>query len=314
VVATDIEPERHAPPGGYLELDLGEGGKGPEGSVLAAAPRERRRTHRSGPAFAAVAPREAPGSPRSVMPIFIAVGVGCLALILGGVLLSRRGGDASAAPAPAAAATTPATPPGPAAPEAAPAAAPAPTVLAAPSTSPPAERAPDRPARRAEPRGERGRRVALAAPAARSRPTRPEREVRPEASAGAAPAAAPAPAATAPPPPLVTVPAAPAQIEDAPRYPSEGFRRPQMAEPQCVQRSIRAPRDLPDRVTGPVTIRFAVGPDGDVSLFQIVGDVPDPRLPELLENAVRACAFNPGADAQGRPVRMWVTMPIRFAR
>jgi TonB family protein len=87
-----------------------------------------------------------------------------------------------------------------------------------------------------------------------------------------------------------------------------------MAEPQCVQRAIRAPRDLADRVNGPVTIRFAVGPDGDVSLFQVMGEVPDPRLPGMLEGAVRSCAFTPGADAQGRSVRMWVTMPIRFTR
>jgi TonB family protein len=112
----------------------------------------------------------------------------------------------------------------------------------------------------------------------------------------------------------VAPPAAPAQIEDAPRYPAEGFRRPQMTEPQCVQNAIRAPRDLADRVSGPVTIRFAVGPEGEVSLFQIMGDTPDPRLPAILENAVRSCTFTPAADAQGKPIRMWMTMPIRFAR
>jgi protein TonB len=87
-----------------------------------------------------------------------------------------------------------------------------------------------------------------------------------------------------------------------------------MAEPQCVQRAIRPPRDLAERLDGTVTIRFAVGPDGAVSLFQVMGDAPDPRLPGLLEAAVRSCAFTPGSDARGRPIRLWVTLPIRFAR
>ena len=28
--------------------------------------------------------------------------------------------------------------------------------------------------------------------------------------------------------------------------------------------------------------------------------------------AIRACRWLPGADAEGRPMRIWVTMPLRF--
>jgi TonB family protein len=186
-------------------------------------------------------------------------------------------------------------------------------VLAASAVS--AEPPPAAPARRAEARTEprttrRAEKQAAAAPRTTSRPTAPATQVLP-----APPPPAPAPSPTTPVlPAAAAAPSQPAVIEDAPRYAAEGFRRPQLAEPQCVQHSIRAPRDIASRVDGPVTIRFAVGPDGSISLFQIMGDVPDPRLPDMLESAVRSCTFLPGADAQGRPVRMWVTMPIRFAR
>jgi TonB family protein len=135
------------------------------------------------------------------------------------------------------------------------------------------------------------------------------REPAPEAAPSS-----PAPAATVAAAAPVPLPPPPAPIEDAPRYPTEGFRRPQMAEPGCVQRSIRLPRDAAARVEGPVTVKFAVGTSGEVGLFQVLGAVVDPRVRDALATAVRNCGFIPGADAQGTPTRLWVTMPIRFER
>jgi len=317
-VGSDIEPERQVPPGGYLELDLGlaDGARGLDASSPA-VPRERRRpAQRTGPAFAAVAPKPVPGSPRSAMPIFIGVGAGCLALILGGVWLSRGAASPSApataaAPAPApATAAPPASPPAPVTQAAEPP--PPAEVLAAPATV--THEPEPREARPA--RNERaGRRAqAAAAPAPVPAPALPPARVRASPSIPTQPTAATSVAATAPTPTAAALPAPPAPVEDAPRYLAEGFRRPQMEEPGCVARSIRAPRDIADRVTDPVTIKFAVGPDGAVSLFQVMGDVPDPRVPDLLEQAVRNCRWKPGADGQGTPIRLWVTMPFRFAK
>ena len=312
-VGSDIEPERLAPPGGYLELDLGlaDAGRGLDAPPPGPISRERRRpTQRTGPAFAAVAPRPVPGSPRSVMPIFIGVGAGCLALILAGVWLSRGSGStaapaAVAAPAPIAPSVPPAPAPQPAARPAEPA--PSSEVLAAPAAVPPApEPRETRPAR--SERAARKVQAAATPPAPVPAPAR----ARTPAAVPTQPAAATAAAAVAPAP--LPLPAPPTPVEDAPRYLAEGFRRPQMEEPGCVSRSIRPPRDIAERVTDTVTIRFAVGPDGAVSLFQVMGDVPDPRVPDLLEQAVRKCRWTPGADPQGTPIRIWVTMPVRFAK
>ncbi|MFT3915154.1 MAG: TonB family protein [Anaeromyxobacteraceae bacterium] len=318
-VATEVEPSAEAPPGGYLDLDLGDAGKdvgAPQATPAPGAPR-RRTTSKSAPAFAAVAPKEVPGSAKSILPIVLWVGVACVVLILVGVFFSR-GGDETAASAPASppVAAAPAPAQQPPAPAAAPEPAPiVPAAAATPETQ--ARTVSAKPEPRAErrtvppPRPTRGREPAVQVAAAPPAPT-PAPAAQPAAIPAAPPQRAPAAITSPPPPPAVS--SAPSAIEDAPRYATEGYRRPTMTEPGCVQRSIRPPRDLAERLDGPVTIRFAVGPDGDVSLFQIMGDVPDPRLPEMLETAVRKCAFTPGADAQGKPARMWVTMPIRFAR
>ncbi|MFO0583778.1 MAG: hypothetical protein U0229_16020 [Anaeromyxobacter sp.] len=127
-VATEVEPAAEAPPGGYLDLDLGDGGKetGPQATPAPGAPR-RRPGAKSAPAFAAVAPKEVPGSAKSILPIVLWVGVACVVLILVGVFFSR-GGDEPAAPAPApvAAAPAPVQPPAAAATPAPAPAAPAP--------------------------------------------------------------------------------------------------------------------------------------------------------------------------------------------
>ena len=134
------------------------------------------------------------------------------------------------------------------------------------------------------------------------------------------PAAVPPPVAAAPPaaaasPALAAVaPARVEQTEDAPQFARQGFRSPSQETPNCVQSTVRIPRDLQDFVSGPITVRFAVDRDGSVGLFRVEGQVPDRRIAEAIWAAVRECRFVPGADDQGRAVRLWVVMPVRFVR
>jgi TonB family protein len=116
---------------------------------------------------------------------------------------------------------------------------------------------------------------------------------------------APAPIDLAPPPP-------PPQVEDAPAYPGDGFRKPVAADRTCVERALRLPRDLAGRFDGTLTVKFPVAADGSVGRVEVLGQVTDPRLPRAVEAAVRACRFVPGADAQGKPTALWAVMPLRF--
>ncbi len=106
--------------------------------------------------------------------------------------------------------------------------------------------------------------------------------------------------------------AQPNAIEDAPAYATAGYRKPQMAEPGCVQRAVRIPPQLSGYVSGPITVKFAIRPDGAPSRFELMTQVPDPRIGQAVWQAVQSCRWVPGADAQGKPVSIWVILPIRF--
>lgn len=101
-------------------------------------------------------------------------------------------------------------------------------------------------------------------------------------------------------------------IEEAPQYALTGFRKPAEAEPGCVRGAIRMPTELAGFVSGPITVKFAVGRDGRVGLVQFLTAVPDPRIEQAVRQGLRACRWIPGADAQGRPTALWVVLPIRF--
>jgi protein TonB len=47
-------------------------------------------------------------------------------------------------------------------------------------------------------------------------------------------------------------------------------------------------------------------------MFQVMGAQPDPRIGQAVWQAIQNCKFRPGADAQGRPVNMWVILPLVF--
>jgi protein TonB len=139
-------------------------------------------------------------------------------------------------------------------------------------------------------------------------------------------------ATAAPPEPPAPVPAPPARpaagvdvplpppprgtelVQDAPAHPTGGFTKPRLAEPGCVQASLRLPRDAAGLAGETATIRFAVGPDGVPSRFQLVAGPADPRVGAAIWSAVQRCEFLPGTDGQGRPALLWLVMPLRFAR
>jgi DNA-directed RNA polymerase subunit RPC12/RpoP len=107
-----------------------------------------------------------------------------------------------------------------------------------------------------------------------------------------------------------------AQGEEEPVFAGAGYRRPVPTTPQCVERNLRLPADAGGQA-GTVTLRFAVGRSGVADLLDVQagpgwppGRRVEPRLVQALEAAVRGCRFTPGADEQGRPVRLWVVMQI----
>jgi len=110
-------------------------------------------------------------------------------------------------------------------------------------------------------------------------------------------------------------PPGPAQrsFEEAPRYVTSGFRPPKVANRTCLAESVHLPPHLLDVVTGAITVKFAVYPNGSVGNIQILTQVPDPRISEAIKEAISSCAWIPGADAQGHPTALWVIQPFRFA-
>ena len=101
-------------------------------------------------------------------------------------------------------------------------------------------------------------------------------------------------------------------IEDAPAFASAGYRKPAMAEPGCVGRSVRVPRELAGYVSGPITVKFAIGKDGQPSRFEALTALPDARIGAAIWQAVQSCRWVPGSDPQGRPTSIWVVLPVRL--
>lgn len=102
-------------------------------------------------------------------------------------------------------------------------------------------------------------------------------------------------------------------IEDAPAFATAGYRKPEMAQRGCVQNTVRLPRELLGYVSGPITVKFAIGRDGAPSRFETMTGVPDQRIANAIWKAIQECKWIPGADAQGKPTSIWVILPIRFA-
>jgi hypothetical protein len=291
--------------------------------------------------FEAPAPAPSKGSRRNVL--LALGGVALVAAVAAGLGVARRGpapptrleepAQAPVPDAPAPAVPAPAPRAEPPSPGTAAVAAPAPREAPAPEAKPTegAEAVASRKAARARKADAEGAPRPL--PAGAEAPRAPVLE-------GAEPSSAPAPAASRPAPaaaraapdpdaaprpaaarPLpAPAPAAPAAAEpvrepapDAPRYVGTGFRPPRLAQADCLSENLRLASHLAAMVTGPLTVKFAVYPDGRVEQLQVMNKLPDPRIGEAVVRAVRACEWVPGADADGTPAPLWVVQPIRLA-
>lgn len=107
-------------------------------------------------------------------------------------------------------------------------------------------------------------------------------------------------------------PAAADGFEEAPRWVTTGFRRPSEVQAGCVAAAIRLPPELAGFVSGPVTVKFAVGRDGAVGRIEVLAALPDRRIETAIVRALTTCRWRPGADASGQPIALWVILPIRF--
>jgi len=106
--------------------------------------------------------------------------------------------------------------------------------------------------------------------------------------------------------------AQPGGVEEAPTFPKPGYRLPHLAEPTCVANSLDLSKELQRSVSGAIAVKFAILAEGRPAHFQILTHVPDNRIGEAIWHAVQSCRWVPGADAQGKPVSIWVILPIRF--
>lgn len=100
-------------------------------------------------------------------------------------------------------------------------------------------------------------------------------------------------------------------IEDAPVYATTGFNPPREKQRGCVAQAVRVPRDL-QGIVSTVVAKFGVKPNGQPYAFSIIGSQPDPRIVNAVWQAIQQCDWVAGADAQGRPTAIWVTLPLRF--
>jgi len=118
-----------------------------------------------------------------------------------------------------------------------------------------------------------------------------------------------------PPPPLPSPQPPPIAVEDAPVYATGNYQKPKMVEQGCVQRTVRMPNDVFDRVAEKtITVKFVVGREGTPSRFQVMTPGMPDRAGTAIWEAIQACTWIPGADEGGVPLSIWVIMPFRFTR
>ena len=96
----------------------------------------------------------------------------------------------------------------------------------------------------------------------------------------------------------------------APAYAGPGALRPALRDPACVEQGVVVPAEYRES-TGAVTVKLAVDATGAPGLVHALAPVPDPILAAVAD-AVRRCAWSPGAGEDGRPVPLWTTLVVRI--
>jgi hypothetical protein len=96
----------------------------------------------------------------------------------------------------------------------------------------------------------------------------------------------------------------------APGYAGLRSLRPALRDPGCVERGLRLPEAY-GTSAGSVTVKLAVDAAGAPGLLHALTPVPDPIL-AAVSDAVRRCAWSPGADSDGRPAPLWVTLTVKL--
>ena len=99
-----------------------------------------------------------------------------------------------------------------------------------------------------------------------------------------------------------------------PRSMGPRFKAPSMVERGCFRDAFRLPfvavKDLR------VHVKFPVYPDGRIGRVELMERFDDPeiqaRFLASVEQALRSCAWIPGADANGRPTAIYVVLPLRL--
>jgi periplasmic protein TonB len=101
--------------------------------------------------------------------------------------------------------------------------------------------------------------------------------------------------------------------ENMPVYAGAGYTKPRLENPNCLADTIKIPSELHGIVKTAV-VKFAVGPGGQVSHFQMMKPqvLPDPRFEEAFIKGIRNCKWIEGTDAKGKSQTIWVVQPIRL--
>ena len=321
--------EHEVPAGGYVDLglDAEDDVVSAKRQVAAAAPSRQSSETSVAAARMAAAPNFRKATPKGGMPV-LPIAAGVVLIVAIAIFALTRGqplSQAAATPARLDPSVTRIGRP----PES------SPPPVAEPDPAPPVvtRDLPGEPAAPArEPRKAPEREAAAAPPAARpARPpaaTAPAREAtrevaRVEKAALATPRPPPPPAPKPepdplPPPQFVAarqeMPSASAPLQIGPSYARDGQQKAKLASPGCVVNSLRLPRDLVDIGGDTATVKFAVNETGQVSQFAYLAGPSDPRVANAIWSAIQRCEFVPGANAQGKPLALWVTMPIKFGK
>jgi len=96
----------------------------------------------------------------------------------------------------------------------------------------------------------------------------------------------------------------------APSFAGRGYLRPSARADGCVESELRVPPYFRGTV-GSLTVKFAVDGSGAPVLYHPLTPAPD-SIVSAVGEAVRKCEWVPGADANGRSVPLWLTLPVRL--